>query len=49
MLAVKPGLSPTEIKSILQKTSNPVSGLKSRAGAKGGEIDAARVLRHLGP
>jgi subtilisin family serine protease len=49
MLAVKPGLSPTEIKSILQKTSNPVSGLKSRAGGKGGEIDAARVLRHLGP
>lgn len=49
MLAVKPWLSPTEIKSILQKTSNPVSGLKSRVGAKGGEIDAARVLRHLGP
>jgi subtilisin family serine protease len=49
MLAVKPGLTPSEIKSLLQKTSNPVSGLKSRAGAKGGEIDAARVLRHLGP
>lgn len=48
MLALKPGLSPDEIKALLQKTSNPISGLKTRAGTRGGEIDAARVLRHLG-
>jgi subtilisin family serine protease len=48
MLAAKPSLTPGEIKSLLQKTSNPISGLKSRAGIRGGEIDAARVLRHLG-
>ncbi|MEF3303252.1 S8 family peptidase [Paenibacillus sp. GYB003] len=49
MLSVKPDLSPSEIKSLLQKTSNPIAGLKSRSASKGGEIDAARALRHLGP
>ncbi|RKN86018.1 peptidase S8 [Paenibacillus ginsengarvi] len=47
MLAIKPGLSPAEIKSMLQKTSNPIAGLKSRSGVKGGEIDAVRVLKHI--
>ncbi|GAA3410124.1 S8 family peptidase [Paenibacillus hodogayensis] len=49
MLSVRPGLSPSEIKALLQKTSNPISGLKSRSHAKAGEIDAVRVLKHLSP
>lgn len=48
MLGVRPGLTPSEIKAVLQKTSNPVGGLKTRSNTKGGEIDAARVLRYLG-
>lgn len=47
MLAVRPGLSPAEIKSLLQKTSNPVLGLSARSGGGRGEIDAVRVLRRL--
>lgn len=49
LLAVRPELTPSEIKALLQKTSNPVSGLKARVGGKGGEIDASRALRYLAP
>ncbi|PYI52721.1 peptidase S8 [Paenibacillus flagellatus] len=47
MLTIRPGLTPAEIKTLLQKTSNPVVGLKSRSGVKAGEVDAVRALRHL--
>lgn len=47
MLSVRPGLSPSEIRTLLRKTSNPVYGLKTRSGARGGEVDAARVVRAL--
>lgn len=48
MLTIRPELTPGDIKSLLQKTSNPVTGLKSRSGIRAGEADAMRALRHLG-
>jgi subtilisin family serine protease len=48
MLTIRPELTPGDIKSLLQKTSNPVTGLKSRSGIRAGEVDAMRALRHLG-
>jgi subtilisin len=47
MLQLKPDLRPSEIKSLLKKTANPISVSKSAGSAGAGEIDALRAVRGL--
>jgi subtilisin len=46
LLAVKPGLSPRQIKAILQRNASSM-GLKNQAGSKPGEVSASRTLRSV--
>jgi subtilisin len=46
LLAVKPGLSPRQIKIILQRNATTL-GLKNQAFSKPGEVSASRTLRSI--
>lgn len=49
LLALKPGLKPSDIKSLLKRTAIPTRGLTNRRSLprSAGEIDVARLLRDL--
>ncbi|MDF2668374.1 MAG: peptidase and in kexin sedolisin [Paenibacillus sp.] len=49
MLTLKPELTPKEIKALLRRTSNPITGLRNKEPSSCGEIDAVRVLKLLKP
>jgi subtilisin len=46
MLSVNPGLSPRQIKTILQRNANSL-GLKNQASSKPGEVSASRTLKSI--
>ncbi|MDF2814280.1 MAG: peptidase [Paenibacillus sp.] len=49
MLTLKPDLKPKEIKALLRKSSNPITGFRAKEPSSCGEIDAVRALKVLKP